>query len=444
MKIYLKNLIVVISLIFSFTQAFAGDAILQQLNLQPYTKLNTEYVIKGRVKNLSGSNITSFRTGWRLDNGVNNISNLTNIGGGGLTTGNTYLPFTDLLNFLNVTSPGQHVIKVWVKATGDTNPLNDTITYNFKALATYVNRVALFEESSGTWCQFCPPASTVVNSIDNLSNAAVAVFHHSDIYSTTEGEDYYNPYFGGSIFTPGAMINMGEYGNYSINSYTTEWYGEMSSRNNAISPIELLINPTFNSSSRLLNVDLTSTFKLVENGDYYLNVYIVEDGIVGTQVNATNPYTHNHVVRKMLGGSSGTSGIIPLTPTLNTPYTNSYSFVIPASWNVNNLSLIGLIYSKNGNNKYTQNAINYSFSQLLSTTDFSVSPNPAEDTLIVDDLYFEEGNTLSIYNANGQLVLNENLNSKKVELTISNFPSGIYLIKVKTSEGVLTKRFVKK
>ena len=442
MGITLKKVILFGVLLLSFLPAFAGDGKVSNLTLNSYIATNSYKFIKARIYNVSGTNITSYRTGWRLDNGTVNNDMQTNIGGAGLAPGASYINFTSIV-VLVVNTPGPHVIKVWVKATGDTNPSNDTLTFNFTALSNYVDKTNLLEASSGTWCQYCPASEVEIASIKALPKTAIALFHRSDIYSTTEGDNYFFNYFPGTIFTPGAMFNMSENGRYSINSNYSAWLQEMNDRANSISPVQISMSPTYNTTTRQLNVSVTTNFKYIETSEYYTNVYIIENGVVGTQVNATNPYTHNDIVRKMMGGSIGTGGIIPNTPVLNTDYTSSYSFVIPSTWNVNNLELIALIYRKDGTTTYTLNASKYAFGQLLSTNDFTLSPNPAHDFIAIQDIALSIGDKVSIYNLNGQLLLREELISENSEINISELPFGMYLIKVETSSGIVTKKFMK-
>jgi hypothetical protein len=450
MKITLKKSIIFSFLIFSFTQVFAGDAIINSIGFHRYVKVNAYRPVDGKIRNLSGSAITSLRTGWKLDNGTPNISGLTNIGGGGLTSGNSLVSFTSLSE-ARATTAGQHVLKVWVKAVGDTNAANDTLTFNFTALSvnSYVTKVNLFEESTGTWCQYCPEGAAAIATIKPLPNTAIAVFHDGDIYAIPEVDTYFNNYFNGSVFTPGAMINMSEDGNYIINTQRTSWLQEMNSRANSITPVQFTLNPTYNIATRQLDVNVVTNFKYVESGEYFTNVYIVENGIVGTQVNATNPYTHDNVVRKMLGGANGTSGIIPVTPTINNDYSNAYSFTIPTAWNVNNLSLIGMVYRKNGINKNALNASRFDLTQLLSntnfasTSEFSIAPNPANNFITLSGMEFNFGDTVAIYNLNGQLLISKELNDDSAEINISSLTSGMYLIKIKTDSGTKTKKFIK-
>lgn len=439
-----QKIIFIIALQLLFLKSFAGDAILTELTLHKYIKTSVPRPIKAKARNLTGSNITSFTIGWRLNNGVIKTSQAFNIGGGGLTTA-SFVYAEDYLNTLTVSTQGQNTIKVWITAVGDSNHTNDTITFNFKALSVnnYVNKVNLVEESSGNWCPSCPPASTALESIKALPNTAVAAFHTGDIYENTEADTYFESYFPTTtIYTPAAIFNMGESGGYPLHSQSNVWVTDMNDRSNRITTVAMTMNPTYNTVTRQLDVSVTSTFKYSETGDYYVNVYIVEDGIVGTQVNATNPYTHNNVIRKMLGGI-GTPGIIPTNPVVNTDYTNSYSFVLPSTWNVNNLRLIGLVYRKDGTQKTNLNAMNYQFSQILSTADFSFYPNPATVQISIENISLNIGDIVSIHNLEGQLLLQKNVDSETMNFNISEFATGVYLIKVKTENGLVVKKFIK-
>lgn len=436
--------------IFVSPLAFAGDAYLTNLNIQPYVKTNNSSLIKVNVKNASGSGITVFKIGWRLNNGINNISQNQGIGGGGITPGNSYFPYTHFTAF-NVPTEGSHVLKVWVQAEGETNTANDTITLNFKALnnGSYVSKVNLFEQVTAQWCQYCPAASLVTANIKALPNTSVAVFHRSDAYDFANGQNYMQSYYNGQVFTPAAVFNQSENGNYVINSQHPQWLSEMNTRANSISPIELFIEATLSENNEL-NVDLIAKFKFVEEGNYGLNVYIVEDGIIGNQVNASSPYTHNNVVRNMMGGILGSLDVIPNTPILNTEYTKTYSLVLPNLWNKNNLRLIGIVFKKDGAHKQTLNAINYNFSGTLSNDNeffvedsFELYPNPTNDIFYLNFKFFKQGDYVSIYNLNGQMIFQQELTSDVTQFNASSFPKGVYLVKVKSSNLLFVKKLIK-
>jgi hypothetical protein len=452
MKKTFTRLLICLCLVWTSSQLYAGDGYLTHVSLQKYMKTGVNNSISVWIQNLSGSNISSCKVGWKLDNGTAQISPTINIGGGGLATGGYYLPYTHP-SPMNVSTVGQHTVKVWVQATGETNLLNDTVTMDFIGLSTYANKVLLFEELTATWCTSCPDGYTATTSIAALSGTAVARFHSSDALSSTDGSTYYYTYFnGGSILTPSGVINMGEAGNYPINSQSPAWVGDVTTRANGISPLALTMTPNLNTGTRQLNVDLTANFNYSENGDYYMNVYVLENGIVSTQAGVSGPFTHDLTVRAMLGGPTGTGAMIPATPIVGTNYTKSYSYTIPAAWNINKLVLIGLVFSKDGILTNTINSTKYSYDNTgiltnpISENGFNTYPNPFNDRVSIDVIDNLNSVDLSINSVDGKLMLNKKLDVQKgdlIDLNVADYPAGIYTVKMQTNDRIFIKKIVK-
>jgi len=70
----------------------------------------------------------------------------------------------------------------------------------------------------------------------------------------------------------------------------------------------------------------------------------------------------------------------------------------------------------------------------------SIYPNPFDETLRVE---LTRQAQLSLYTAEGQLVLNKNLSSGKQQVETTNLPQGIYLIKVIQEGTVYSQSFIK-
>ena len=83
---------------------------------------------------------------------------------------------------------------------------------------------------------------------------------------------------------------------------------------------------------------------------------------------------------------------------------------------------------------------------LLSTNEFAtitykMFPNPVRDNFV----YFSSTQDLDviIYNVLGKQVLIENLNDSKDFINISNLNKGIYLVKINSSQGAITKKLIR-
>lgn len=88
--------------------------------------------------------------------------------------------------------------------------------------------------------------------------------------------------------------------------------------------------------------------------------------------------------------------------------------------------------------------------QTLSVTDesqllFSILPNPAEDRIsIVLPYLLSEDNSIEIYDNVGRKVTYRSNISKETEISVSNFPKGIYFVKVISGNKAITKKLLKK
>jgi len=78
--------------------------------------------------------------------------------------------------------------------------------------------------------------------------------------------------------------------------------------------------------------------------------------------------------------------------------------------------------------------------------DLLVFPNPASNVIKID---LHQPNTLqystvSIYSINGQLLLQQPITDLKTKIDISNLAKGVYILKLKSDEGIVVERIVKK
>jgi len=68
---------------------------------------------------------------------------------------------------------------------------------------------------------------------------------------------------------------------------------------------------------------------------------------------------------------------------------------------------------------------------------FSLYPNPADDHVYITTS--EELKRVTVYNALGQLVVDEITTGKQYELTTAGYTIGVYMVRVETTEGVTTR-----
>ena len=71
-----------------------------------------------------------------------------------------------------------------------------------------------------------------------------------------------------------------------------------------------------------------------------------------------------------------------------------------------------------------------------------IYPNPTEDILFVEYSGYDEV-TFELINIGGQILWLDDIVTSFVEIDVSKFASGIYLLKIKTPDGDAMVKFVK-
>ena len=73
--------------------------------------------------------------------------------------------------------------------------------------------------------------------------------------------------------------------------------------------------------------------------------------------------------------------------------------------------------------------------------DFLIYPNPVDDILKIKSS--DEIKKVKVYNLSGQLIMSEG-QGFETQIDMSNFDSGMYLLRIETEDNIYSKRIVKK
>ena len=228
----------------------------------------------------------------------------------------------------------------------------------------------LIEDYTGTWCQYCP---RVLHGLQQAEEQELDAFPVSIHRSVTSSTDPYN--FNASALEQ--IIGLSGYPTAMLNR-TILWDNEISTSEikNQIKPnsnLGLALNSTVSGG----NIDLDVDIKFLENfSDLKLVVYVLEDGLIYNQTNATSyfggvpiiyDFEHNHVLRACLtdlvGGEALTGTTDGATITRN--------FSIPVPTNVSNddkISFVAFVIDATGK------AINVIGAKANTTQTFQVNP----------------------------------------------------------------------
>lgn len=428
--------------LFTGTVLMAQNAYLTNGFVPRYWKANTDYVINVRVRNSSSTTpLITFRVDWNWNNGpvqAGNTQSTTGISPG------QYWPYPHPIPFNKPESAG--TLKVWVVGTGDTDHSNDTLTFPVGVLANWTTKSVLLEQFTGTWCQFCPNPNTTTNTLDADPLIVVAKHHNNDDFDVPSSVAYWGQF--NAEYSPAGVMEQEEFGTLPDDAAYLEWGVRADLRKTGVSPAQIDITPGFNDWTRLLTVDLSVTFTAAVSGDLTVNAYIVEDNVPGPQVAAAPGYIHHQLVREVLGGTDGTSGVIPATTTAGGVYTHQYTFTIPEEWNSDNMRVIGTVTEHRPAGTHTVNVsdddvVLVGVAERDPTPIMRTYPNPATELLWVE-LRDATPAAVQLLSADGRVVLQQRTSSARISLEgFGDLAPGAYVLRVEQAGSAGEKRIIR-
>jgi hypothetical protein len=73
----------------------------------------------------------------------------------------------------------------------------------------------------------------------------------------------------------------------------------------------------------------------------------------------------------------------------------------------------------------------------------AIYPNPANNNIIIENTFLTKDQIISVYNIQGQLLIQQPLLKAKTNVDISTFAKGVYFVKEKSENGIAVEKFVK-
>jgi hypothetical protein len=448
----------------------ALDAVLSSVDVPKFVEGGTSFSLKGKVMNEGTTNITSYDVSYTVNGGPEQVYSVTGIN---LALGAIH-NFTHNIP-INVGEPGPYEIVVTVDNVNsgqDLNMENNTITKLVSAVPYLPAKKVLAEEATGTWCGWCPRGTCNMNYMAETypeTWIGVAV-HNGDPMVVAD----YDGAMGGII--PGFA------GYPSVTTDRTSGDSDPSDleagylrRINAISPATIaIVNAAWNPETRELSFDLESEFVAAVNSELRFGVIFTEDGLSGTssQWAQANYYSgggqgvmcgfetlpnpvpaaqmvYDHVARKILDTPYGTPNSLPTEIAAGETVSYHYSYVLPDTWNYDNLHVIGFLVDSE--TKEILNAENVISSWVgvesgLFDKAVTVYPNPAGDFTKIDFTLNQASKArVDVYDMFGKLVYSvkeSNLPAGKNSITVQSntFTNGMYVMKLTIGNNVVSRK----
>jgi hypothetical protein len=329
------------------------------------------------VKNYGTATLNSFTFSWTADGGATTKTEIVN--GLSLAPGATK-SVTHNNSLISLTG-GEYTLSVSLSFPNGQTDLsannNGSATVNV-TLGT-ADKFVVIEDHTGAWCQYCPDGTVVLEGILDANDRVIGVgVHNDDAMDFPDGNTVGTAVTGGS-FPSGTVDRVFFPIEANLASSRGTWNQYAQQRLSTTSIVSISADNTYVPSTRELTVNVTAEFLSNLTGDYRLNVFIVEDSVTGTgsgynQVNAYNgsaghPYyqagnpiigfAHRDVARHFMGGAWGQAGVIPNSIVALTPYSNTFTYTLPAGWNTNRMHLVAVVqeYAASLSNREILNAL---------------------------------------------------------------------------------------
>lgn len=228
---------------------------------------------------------------------------------------------------------------------------NDTLRLPVTLVNNVYDRRVFLEEFTGQLCGNCPRVAGFVHDMlqkEEFADRVIVACHHSgygsDLFTSEADEEYLVFYGSGGSYAPAAMIDRTEQSD-GVPAFLpfSQTHLEELVRSRMSDPAfyDLSLNVSKSDNAVTVDVDME---RLSTNGEMrYINVYLMEDGIIGYQSGADNEssYEHNHVIRaysSVWGEPVAWDG---------TKASYSYTFNLDEKWNTDKMYVIAYISNYN-------------------------------------------------------------------------------------------------
>lgn len=445
---------------------FAGAA-LAQADLKTVYLTGSSYLRPGTypfVVGLTniGTQSAAFRVYWQLDNGPvqSQLPSMPNVLP---ATGYTVPMRGDSFKF-TFTTPGTIRLKIWVKPLFgvDPNPSNDTLTKIIKVMSNLPDKNVVLEVYKHQICGPCYPAAVFNHTnVEPLANHSLVHLYTDprDSLYNADAETFNDLYW---LAHPAAMFDRYKFPDapsLEVKYFSTQTSYELEQfrvHDYYYEPLSVSITSmSLDTPTRLLKLRLKAKAFDTLSGDLRFNVWLTEDSLKFYQAEAPDPfnYWHRQVLRAFIGGIWGKQGSMP--PSLSAGQEVSYDFqyTIPARYKLRHLTVIGMVqvYKADSSQRRIINSTRAKAMTKLGTDkvttnlDVSIYPNPAgsELHLRLNTGVKPDGLQLSIADAGGKVLLQQEVRESSSVIDISRLPAGTYLLSVWGRDGCFAKPFVK-
>ena len=319
----------------------------------------------------------------------------------------------------------------------------------------------LITKISATWCPPCggwgwDMFHDLIS--DNEEKATLIAVHHSgNLLTPTSGALADNFMITGQ---PQFFMGNVNQGIFSSNGATkrTEIQQAVNEAAEQAPIVNTGINPGYYSDDNLIQVFTKTEFFQDADANYYLGVYLVNDGYVGFQQSQGANAEHEKVLVTAFTESHFGEQLTTGAVTDGTIIEGDYSIPFDQEWNLENLEVVSIIWSEN-NGVFT-----YVNSNVITNIDIALNNEPLaeavsdftiEPTIMTNgtstinfELFDQDYYTINIMDQTGRLVksvFNGELSAGTQRFTVERSDlevAGIYYVTIESAAGKSTRELI--
>jgi len=349
----------------------------------------------------------------------------------------------------------------------------ETVNGAVQGVVPVSGRKVLVEEATGTWCQWCPRGTVMMEFIaEEYPDLAVPVaVHNGDPMKVTVYDTGMGLLIGGY---PSGLVDR-KFNDIDPTSFESALINRLTDAPTA----SVAHNVAFDVTTRVATVDTHVKFLDALNGNYQIAVIFTQDSVKGTgstygQVNAYSgggngpmggfedlPGTvpaaqiqYDHVARAITGSFSGTVGSVPASNPAGSEHIFTNTYTVPATYNIAKMHAISVLFDITTGEVVNAEQTDIPFTLVVGAHEAAaeilavrISPNPAQDLATVSMRLAETNDVrLRVIDAFGKIVLENNYaqlsGDQQLSFRVGTLPAGNYMVSLTTKGHTVTQQIV--
>gem|GEM_PF-485638 len=438
---------------------------LTDLTLPTYAAMDEDMYVTGTVTNRGVAPLHEYQVRYSANGTVSAVYTVTGID---VALNGTHT-FTHNVPY-RPASTGQHTVEVTVSLPNgmDDDEENNTLS---RAMTVYdaantLKRNVLMENFTTAQCGNCPTAHSRIKNALRNRNDVIWVAHHvgygTDSWTLQASNTLTRFYNANSTYAPALMLDRTRFeGDAFTNGDGEQAPGpvflpasDVATAIQTASEVPAMVrvaldNTTYDAETRTVTTTVKAEFLNDMNMQSpRVTLYLIEDSLYGTQSGGSSNYQHDHVIRAAINGITGESGVITAT-TAGSTAEKTYTYTLNNAWRAEHCRLVAFVNNYNTANVNDCKVMNATISDYLHDgevgidaaeyVDLRLYPNPATEFCVLESADGIE--EVRVMNALGQeqMMLRHD-GSGQMCLETAELAPGVYVVKVKSSRGTVTRR----